>query len=140
MLKERAAAYYLEQDYNCAEAVLRAANDEYRLGLDEKAMKLAGGFGGGLGCGETCGALCGAVAALSAAMIEVRAHATPGLKEACAAYVAKFRETLGSLDCRDIKERYREEGRRCARAVEAAASLLEESFPELPAEGSARGR
>ena len=34
MLRETAKKYYLEQNYNCAESVLRAANEEYGLGLD----------------------------------------------------------------------------------------------------------
>ena len=29
MLREKAEKYYLEGDYNCAEAILRAANDAY---------------------------------------------------------------------------------------------------------------
>ena len=49
MLQERAKQYY-DQDYNCAETILRAANDEYQLGLDEAALRLAAGFGGGMGC------------------------------------------------------------------------------------------
>ena len=32
MLKERAKEYY-NQNYNCAETIVRAANDEYNLGL-----------------------------------------------------------------------------------------------------------
>lgn len=126
MLKQRAERYSLEGDYNCAEAILRAANDEFRLGLDDKALKLMGGYGGGLGCGETCGALCGALAAVSAAPIDARAHATPGFKDVCAGFVTRFREAFGSIDCRDIRERFVREDRRCADTVDIAAELLEE--------------
>ena len=59
MLKDRVGAYYLEKNYNCAETLIHAINDEYHLALGEEEMKLAGGFGGGMGCMEaTCGALC----------------------------------------------------------------------------------
>ena len=48
-LKERAAAWCLKCDYNCAESTLLAANDLYDLGLSAEDAKLMGGFGGGLG-------------------------------------------------------------------------------------------
>ena len=35
MLKERARIYYQEKDDNCAQAIIRAANDEYALGINE---------------------------------------------------------------------------------------------------------
>lgn len=128
MLREIAGRYYLEGDYNCAEALLRAANDAYALGLSEDALRLMGGYGGGFGCGETCGALCAALAALSAALVEGRAHATPGFREACTEYVADFHEAFGSLMCREIKPHCAREGRRCVIAVERAADLLEAFF------------
>ena len=37
MLRETAAKYYLEGDYNCAESVLLAANDEYGFGQEDRA-------------------------------------------------------------------------------------------------------
>ena len=40
--------YYLEKDYNCAETILRAANEEYHLGLNEDSFRLVSGFGGGM--------------------------------------------------------------------------------------------
>ena len=33
--------YYLEKDYNCAETILRAANEEYHLGLNEDSFRLS---------------------------------------------------------------------------------------------------
>ena len=130
MLRERAEKYYLEGDYNCAEAILRAANDACALGLREDALRLAGGFGGGMGRGEACGALCGAMAVISAVLIETRAHATPGVKQKCADYVARFEGRLGGIDCRDLKPKYARDGRRCADAVALGAELLEEFLRE----------
>ncbi len=52
MFRERAEKYYLEGDYNCAEAILRAANDACALGLREDALRLAGGFGGAWAAGK----------------------------------------------------------------------------------------
>ena len=76
MLKERARIYYQEKDYNCAEAIIRAANDEYALGINEAGLKAFGGFGGGMQCGSICGAVCGGIGAISTKEIETCAHQT----------------------------------------------------------------
>ena len=61
MLRKIANDFYMNQNYNCGECILRAANKAYDLGLDERALKLASGFGAGMGCGNTCGALSAAM-------------------------------------------------------------------------------
>ena len=106
MLQETAKICYLEQDYNCAESVLRAANQEYGLGLKEEALRLVAGFGGGMGCGEVCGALSGLIAALSEMRVRDRAHTTPGFSEECAEWVASFEKKTGGLRCCELKKRW----------------------------------
>ena len=49
MLREIANDFYMNQNYNCGECILRAANKAYNLDLDERALKLASGFGAGMG-------------------------------------------------------------------------------------------
>lgn len=49
MLREIANDFYMNQNYNCGECILRAANKAYDLGLDERGLKLASGFGAGHG-------------------------------------------------------------------------------------------
>ena len=49
MLKEHATYYYMEDNCNCAEAVLLAANKEYGLGLPDECAKLVKGFEEALG-------------------------------------------------------------------------------------------
>lgn len=44
MLRKIANDFYMNQNYNCGECILRAANKAYDLGLDERALKLASGF------------------------------------------------------------------------------------------------
>ncbi len=114
--------YYLDQGYNCAESVLRAANDQYGLGLSEEALCTAGGFGGGMGCGSACGALCGAIQALGAAMLTGRAADCPGFRDKCAGYYRAFEQALGSAMCSELKK----PGVRCAAVVDKAYELLEE--------------
>ena len=109
MLRETAKKYYLEQNYNCAESVLRAANEEY-----------------GLGCGGVCGALSGGIAALSRLRVSDRAHTTPGFSGECAGLVAAFEEKAGSCQCSELKARFFREGTRCLDTVEIGCQALEE--------------
>lgn len=125
MNKQKLRHYYLEKDYNCAETVLRVANEEYDLGLNEDSFRLVSGFGGGMGCGETCGALSSAMAVISMFLVEDRAHATEGFKEKCAEFCQSFERELGSTKCSVLKDKYTEEGSRCLKTVELSYSLLE---------------
>lgn len=117
--------YYIEKDYNCAETILREANEEYGLGLGEEAFRLVSGYGGGMGCGETCGALSSALAVISVFMVEDKAHATEGFKEKCAEFCSRFEQSLGSIKCSVLKEKYATEGKRCMETVELSYRLLE---------------
>ena len=45
MTRDRIYEYFIEKDNNCAEAMLRALNDEYCLGIPDDSVKLVGGFG-----------------------------------------------------------------------------------------------
>ena len=48
MLADVAERYFLQGDFNCAESVLLAANEEYGFGLDpEHCHYLVSAFGGG---------------------------------------------------------------------------------------------
>ena len=127
MLKEIAKQQYLGQDYNCAESVLRAANAEYGLGLEEKSLRLMAGFGGGMGCGGVCGALSGAIAALSGVGVSGRAHSAPGFSGECAELVAAFEAKAGGTQCCELKKRWFGEDR-CLAVVEAACQTLEEQL------------
>ena len=121
---------FLEKDYNCAETVLLWANERYGLRVAPEDVALVSGFGGGLGCGETCGALLGALAALSLALVKERAHATPAFREACAELVDRFRADLGSIQCTELKEKYRRPDVRCLHVVERAAAVLDQYMHE----------
>lgn len=130
MLREKVEKYYLEQDYNCAEAILRCINGEYQLGLTEDDFKLVSAFGAGMGCGSSCGALCGAMAALGRLLVKTRAHATDGFKDICGDYVAAFRERLGNTDCSELVKVYKKEDVRCLETVCLAADVFEEFYRE----------
>ena len=131
---DRVHKYYLEQNFNCAETVIRIANDQFNLGIPQEEMKLLSGFGGGLGCGLACGALCGGIAALGKVLVEDRARATEGFKEICADYSNRFEQLLGSCNCAQLKEAYYVEDTRCLKTVEAGTKLMEEFLTELTAQ------
>ncbi len=122
---------FLDQDHNCAETVLLWADERYGLDVAPEDVKLVSGFGGGLGCGENCGALLGALAALSKKLVKDRAHETPGFREACAELTNRFRADLGSVECTELKERYRRSDVRCLYVVERAAAILDDYMHEL---------
>lgn len=140
MLKETVLKYYLEQDYNCAESILRAANDCYGLNLNEEALLAIGGFGGGCCCGRLCGACAGGVAAISSKYIHTRAHAEKQACDRVKAFVSAFVETLGSDLCDELKKNYLDETResgRCVKTVELAAQVLEAQMARYLAEDEA---
>lgn len=122
---------FLDGNYNCAEAVLLWANQRYGLGVASEDIRLVSGFGGGMGCGENCGALLGAMAALSKVLVKDKAHVTPAFKEACAELVGRFRADLGSIECTELKEKYRRPDVRCLFVVERAAAVLGEYLQAL---------
>ena len=122
---------FLDGNYNCAETVLLWANERYGLNLAPEDVRLVSGFGGGLGCGENCGALLGAMAALSKVLVKDRAHTTPGFREACGELVGRFRQDLGSIECTELKEKYRRPDVRCLYVVERAAAVLDEYMQTL---------
>ena len=130
MIREHVETYFMEGNYNCAEAILRAANDAYGWQMSEEALRLAAGFGGGMGCGHVCGALCGGIAAISAAMVKTKAHETPRLREACADYTKAFQKMADGDMCVELMPVHRKSDVRCLALVQQAADLLDEALQE----------
>ncbi len=116
---------YLEEDYNCAETFLRAADEAYGLGLPGGSHRLVSAFGGGMGCGRACGAVCGALAALGYMRADGRAHATEGFGSLCAGFIDKVEEACGSIECSALMPRYRTEEARCLGTVLRVAEVFE---------------
>lgn len=131
MTRDRIYDYFINKDYNCAETMLRALNDEYKLGIDEEAYKLVGGFGGGMACGRACGALCGGCAALSSRLIKERAHATPELKEAVSGFAEQFAGHFGSDACGELVKTYKKPDTRCLELLCQAADIADGCFKKL---------
>ena len=134
MLRDHVKKYYLEQRRNCAESVLRAANEAWDLGLTDKDFALFSGFGGGMGCGKTCGALSGSLAALGAVYPSTKLARPDGIKTDNAALVAEFAAAFAATDCDEIKKACFTEDERCLAAVLRAADVLEAHVKKLNGE------
>lgn len=124
-LKETARKYYVEQDYNCAEAILLAGNELYQLGISKEDILIISGFGAGMGCGATCGAVAGSIALLGKLMLKSHAHESSRFSPNCAAFIAAVRAEYGSELCADLKPMFKTEEMRCFGTVEAIADTFE---------------
>lgn len=124
-LKEAALHYYIDGNYNCSEAILRGANDFYKLGLTEAEFKLLAPFGAGCCSGSLCGAIAGGIATIGALRTEDkwRGSASAALTKS---FVTLCRERLSSELCKEIKSAHHTEKLRCAKVVEIAAETLNE--------------
>ena len=134
MLKDVYAKYYFEGNYNCAETIIRAANEYYELGLHDRDMIMVGAYGAGIQCGNTCGAVLSAVAVLSMKYVEARAHESEDIKPVVMKLMRKFQAKYGSTLCKDIKPQSFKPEYRCRMTIEASCDILEETIAEFEAE------
>lgn len=124
--------YMKKNGLNCAETILRAANEELGLGLDKNALLLAAGFGGGMAVGNVCGALTGAIMVLSRLYVKERAHESTRIKEIEKKFIADFEKEFGTLLCTPIKDKYFKPDVHCKSVVTIAAEILENLLKSDP--------
>ena len=134
MLKDIYAKYYYEGNYNCAETMIRAANEYYDLGLHDRDMIALGGFGAGIQTGNTCGAVLAAVSVLSMKYIEAKAHESKDIKPVTTMLMREFKKKYGSVLCRDIKPQSFNPEFRCKNTIEASCDILEQVIEEYEAQ------
>jgi len=113
-------------DYNCAETMLYAANDEYQINLSKQTMKSMAAFGGGMGIESVCGAITGSLAVLSIMFTIERGHESDRVKNLSIEFFQKFTNELGSDNCAILKQKYKRDDIGCNIMLEAAANILEE--------------
>ena len=134
MLKDIYAKYYFEGNYNCAETIIRAANEYYELGLHDRDMIMVGAYGAGIQCGNTCGAILSAAAVLSMKYVEAKAHESEEIRPVVMKLMRKFQAKYGSTLCKDIKPQSFKPEYRCRMTIEASCDILEETISEFEAE------
>lgn len=137
MLKDVCQKYYFEQNYNCAETILRAANEYYGLGLHDKDMIMVGAYGAGIQCGNTCGAVLAAAAILSLKYVEAKAHESADIRPVTVKMIRKVNAKYGSVLCKDIKPQSFKPEYRCKMTVETLCDILEDTIAEYEAEKQA---
>lgn len=98
---------------NCAEVLLMAANEVYKLGLDERFIKGVCPFGGGLQSESTCGALLGALTAIGIMYTEERPTDNEKMKKITKRFVEEFTKEFSAIDCAAIKKLHRSETEGC---------------------------
>ena len=130
MLKDIIGKYYFEQNYNCAETILRAGNEYYGLGLHDRDMILVAAYGAGIQCGNTCGAVLAAAGILSMKYGEANAHESADIKAVGTNLIRKFNMRYCSTLCKDIKAQAFKPEYRCLKTVETACDILEEVLDE----------
>lgn len=127
MLSNTIMKYYgKNQGFNCAEAMIYAANEEYGLMLDKKALKTMAAFGGGMGVEETCGALTGSLAVLGILFVDDKASESNKIRTLSKEFVESFRQKLNTENCKKLKDMYRKDNGKCDFIVETAAEVLDE--------------
>ena len=137
MLKDVYQKYYFEQNYNCAETLLRAANDYYDLKLHDRDMIMVGAYGAGIQCGNTCGAVLAAASVLSMKYVEAKAHESEDIRPVVMKLMRKFNAKYGSTLCKDIKPQSFKPEYRCKMTVETACDILEDTINEYEEEKKA---
>lgn len=93
---------------NCAEVLIRAANDQYDLKLSDDSFRMLQGFGAGFYSERTCGAFSGALAALGVLYTEERPSDQAKMTRAAKLLVSEFEEEFGSINCDYIKAHHRD--------------------------------
>ncbi|HHT50438.1 MAG TPA: C_GCAxxG_C_C family protein [Eubacteriaceae bacterium] len=115
---------------NCAEILLMAANERYKLELNEKFYKAICPFGGGIQYEKTCGALIGAVAAIGIIYTEEKPSINEKMKDITKKFVFEFEREFGAIDCAYIKEHHRSEITGCDLVKVKTGEILEKVISE----------
>ena len=134
MLKDYYDKYYFEGNYNCAETIIRAANECYELGLHDRDMIMMGAYGAGIQTGNTCGAILASAAVLSMKYVEAKAHESADIKPVTKKLLKKFREKYNSTLCKDIKAQSFRPEYRCRMTIETACDILDATIEEYEKE------
>lgn len=125
MLKETVRKYRKEEyDFNCAESIMYAANEEYDLNLSKQTLKIMAGFGGGMAIGDVCGVIAGAIGVIGIMFTEISGHKSPIVSEMTREFIKRFDERLGFIKCIDLKKEYIGV-KRCTLMIEEGSEILE---------------
>ncbi len=145
---ESLAKYYFNNGLYCSEALLKAFNETYDLGLPPNAYKIATGFGSGMGeTGCACGAVTSCVMVLGLVVgrnhkSESEAIVFDAVKSLQTAFKSEFKSTCCKVLTREFIWGSKEHTSQCEYIVGMAAmmtqKLLETELKDYLPEGGAR--
>ena len=102
MEKSLKAKSRFEQDFSCSQSVFSTLAPEMGIS-EESALKIASAFGGGMmRHGEVCGAVTGALMALGLKYGATTPDNEGKIREASQELMRRFKETNGSLRCKEL--------------------------------------
>jgi C_GCAxxG_C_C family probable redox protein len=137
LLKNNVNKYYDKAyNLNCAEVMIYAANDEYKLNLNHDTFKTMSAFGGGMVVGDVCGAITGSLAVLGIMFTKNISHESTKIKELSKKFFNRYHSRLGYRDCMELKSKYHNDELRCSIMIETAADVLDEIITEEKNEGN----
>ena len=139
MLKDLLGKYYFDQNYNCAETIIRAGNEYYGLGLHDRDMIMLAAYGAGIQSGNTCGAILAGASILSMRYVEAKAHESKDIRPVVIKMMQKFHAAYSSTLCKDIKPQSFKPEYRCQKTIERACDILEEVIAEYEDGGMETG-
>lgn len=137
MLKDLLGKYYFDQNYNCAETILRAGNEYYDLGLHDYDMKLVAAYGAGIQSGNTCGAVLAGASILSMKYVEAKAHESDDIRPVVNMLIKAFNEEYSSTLCKDIKPQSFKPEYRCLKTIETSCDIIEKVIADYEAQKQA---
>lgn len=126
------AVEYNTTGLNCAESIIRAANEHYDLGIDESDYAMLSGFGSGFMTGNLCGAAAASAAVLGKMYVKGRMAESADARKKIQAFMRDFNETLGGTMCKDIRAKHQNvnKGKGCTEVVQLAAECLVRQIDE----------
>ncbi len=135
---EEEKAVYGNESFNCCEKICKGGNCVYHLGLDKNAEHVSAAFGGGMGIQTVCGAVSGALMLLGLKCCDT-IEKNSKVKEYSVPFLKKVEEELGSIYCKDLKEKYfvDEPLIRCDGVILRVARMFDDTMKEIDAVGQA---
>lgn len=105
--------------------ILYGANWAYNMKLPGEALKLAAGFGGGMGVESSCGVITGGVMVLSSLYVSRNGHESGRIKALEKEFIETFTKEMGTIDCSDLKAKYRNDEIKCNLVIFKAGEILD---------------
>lgn len=112
-MKNRALEFY-ENDCNCSQCILKAAQACLNTAIPNESIKMCAGLGDGFGVSKMCGALIAGVMVLSAA------YEGTELKRARLRLLDGFKSEFSHYDCGQLKTKFD-----CEDIIATVCDLLE---------------